>query len=164
MKIDDKILAVYANHKAEMEGVLHYMHPQNSQKLHTASFKKRRFKLMKNLLFYFRTDYETEPLGLLVLENVTVHHEKPFSGAIFPFSIEFCDEPHKKHYFSCRNVAEACRWVEKLNESSYEYWRTQLLILQQKISVRTGCEANIHPFEQVIFLKQCLNIIIVTNF
>lgn len=140
MKFNDREIAVKGTGQVDLEGVFQYLRPQSNDWANWYSqpvYKERKFKLVSNLLFYYRLD-DAEPIGVLVLENFTVQHEKPFHGVSFPFSIEFADELQRKHIFACKCQADADKWVSKLKSASYEYWRTELSILQKKISMRTG--------------------------
>lgn len=142
MKFNDREIIMKANEPADIEGVLHYLRPQNNEWSNwysAPSFKERKFKLVANMLFYYRIG-EQEPLGVIILENAEVKSERPSNGVVFPFSIEFSDEQQHKYIFSCRCQEEVNNWVLKLKTASYEYWRTQLIILQKKISMRTGKE------------------------
>lgn len=144
MRYNDKELMKLSEGKADLEGILHHMRPQNndwSDWYQQPSFKERSFKLISNLLFYFRVN-EQEPLGVLVLENAQIAYERPHRGIPFAFSITFKvsdrlrDEG--KHIFSCRCDADVNKWVSALKMASYEYWRSQCTILKTKISMRTG--------------------------
>lgn len=147
MKFNDKEIAGKGNEEPEIEGVLQYLRPQSndwSTWYSAPSFKERKFRLRHNLLFYYRAGELADssvPLGLLVLENATVRHERPVSGVFFAFSVEFGDE-QRKYIFACKCQEEANNWVHKLKSASYEYLRSQLVILQKKISMRTGLEPD----------------------
>lgn len=145
MRFNDKELAKLGETKANLEGILHHMKPQGkdwSDWYQQASFKERYFKLIFNLLFYYRVN-ETEPLGVLVLENAQIAYERPHKGIPFAFSITFkvndrFKDNESKHIFSCRCDADVNKWVAALKMASYEYWRTQYEILKTKISMKTG--------------------------
>lgn len=140
MRVNVREITTKTYGKPDIEGILHYMKQQGndwSSWYSAPSMKERRFRLVHNLLFYYRIG-ELEPMGLFVLENYNVKHER-IQGIFFAFSLEFADE-QQKYIFSCRKQEEANEWVEKLKVASYEYWRTQLVILQKKISMRTGRE------------------------
>lgn len=140
MKFNDREIIVKGCGPADLEGILHHLRPQSNDWANWYSppaYKERKFKLVANLLFYYRLG-DSIPLGVLVLENFTVQHERPFDGVAFPFSIEFADELQRKHIFSCRCQDEANMWVNTLKSASYEHWRTELIILQKKINMRTG--------------------------
>lgn len=145
MRYNDKELVKFSEGKADLEGILHHMKPQNndwSDWYQQPSFKERTFKLISNLLFYFRVN-EQEPLGVLVLENAQIAYEHPHRGIPFAFSITFkvsdrLRDTEAKHVFSCRCDADVSKWVSALKMASYEYWRTQYTILKTKISMRTG--------------------------
>lgn len=145
MRYNDKELMKFSEGKPDLEGILHHMKPQNndwSDWYQQSSFKERSFKLMANLLFYFRIN-EQEPLGVLVLENAHVAYERPHRGIPFAFSLTFkvsgrLRDNEAKHIFSCRCDADVNKWVSALKMASYEYWRSQYTILKTKISMRTG--------------------------
>lgn len=145
MRCNDKELAKISERKGDLEGILHHMKPQSkdwSDWYQQPSFKERTFKLMSNLLFYYRIN-ETEPLGVLVLENAHIAYERPHRGIPFAFSITFkvsdkLRDNEAKHIFSCRCDADVNKWVSALKMASYEYWRSQYTILKTKISMRTG--------------------------
>lgn len=145
MRYNDKELIKFSEGKPDLEGILHHMRPQNndwSDWYQQPSFKERSFKLIANLLFYFRIN-EQEPLGVLVLENAQVAYERPHRGIPFAFSVTFkvadkLRDNEAKHIFSCRCDADVNKWVSALKMASYEYWRSQCTILKTKISMRTG--------------------------
>ncbi|KAE8749696.1 hypothetical protein FOCC_FOCC003684 [Frankliniella occidentalis] len=106
------------------------------------AFKERWFKLKGNLLFYFRINEigkvdGKQPTGLLILENCSVQPEGN-SGVPFAFSLSFRDEPDKKLIFAGRSEDHVQQWINALKQSSYEYWRQQMILLQSKICFRTG--------------------------
>ncbi|KAF7287764.1 pleckstrin homology domain-containing family J member 1-like isoform X2 [Rhynchophorus ferrugineus] len=91
MRYNDKELVKISESKSELEGILHHMKPQGnewSDWYQQPCFKERYFKLISNLLYYYRTN-ETEPLGVLVLENAQIAYERPHHGIPFAFSITF---------------------------------------------------------------------------
>ncbi|KAF2901451.1 hypothetical protein ILUMI_04727 [Ignelater luminosus] len=145
MRFNDRELAKVGEGRVDLEGILHHMKPQEndwSDWYQQHSFKERTFKLISNLLFYYRVN-EPEPLGVLVLENVQVAYERPHKGIPFAFSLTFkvndkCKDSERKHIFSCRCQEDVNKWVSTLKVASYEHWRSQFIILKTKISMRTG--------------------------
>lgn len=145
MRFNDKEIAQVSESKADLEGVLHHMKPQGtewSDWYQQPCFKERYFKLKANLLYYFRIN-EQEPLGVLVLENAHVAYERPHQGIPFAFSLTFkvndkFRDNEAKHIFSCRCDADVSMWVSSLKAASYEYWRSQCLILRTKLAMKTG--------------------------
>lgn len=145
MRFNDRELVKVGEGKAEIEGILHHLKPQGnewSDWYPQQTYKERTFKLIANLLFYYRVN-ETEPLGVLVLENAQVAYEKPSRGTSFAFSITFKSndkvrDNEGKHIFSCRCESDTNKWVSALKAASYDYWRSQYIILKTKISMRTG--------------------------
>lgn len=145
MRFNEKELTKVADGPAVIEGILNHLKPQGndwSDWYPQPTYKERTFKLISNLLFYFRVN-EIEPLGVLVLENAQVAYERPSRETRFSFSITFkgndkLRDNEGKHIFSCRCNEDVAKWVAALKTSSYEYWRSQYTILKTKISMRTG--------------------------
>jgi len=160
MRFNDRELAKFSETKAEIEGILHHMKPQGnewSDWYQQPCFKERYFKLTANLLFYYRVN-EQEPLGVLVLENAQVAYERPHKGIPFAFSVIFkvndkFRDNEAKHVFSCRCDSDVSKWVSALKTASYEYWRSQLIILKTKIGMKTGKD----PILEYLKNKTCSN-------
>uniref|UniRef100_A0A1B6D669 Pleckstrin homology domain-containing family J member 1 n=1 Tax=Clastoptera arizonana TaxID=38151 RepID=A0A1B6D669_9HEMI len=141
MRFNDKELAEMSLGEGELEGRLNYRKHPNGNFNQNGGFKERWFKLKCNLLFYFKISdqgkMEKQPAGVFVLENA--HVQKELSTAMpFAFSLTFSDDPDKKHMFSARTEELVLLWVSSIKKASYEYWRSQMIILQTKISLRTG--------------------------
>lgn len=145
MRFNDRELIKLGEGKVDLEGVLQHLKPQGnewSDWYPQPSFKERTFKLVSNLLFYYRIN-EAEPLGILVLENAQVAYERPLRGTPFAFSITFkvndkVRDNEGKHIFACRCESDVIKWVGALKAASYEHWRSQYIILKTKLSMRTG--------------------------
>lgn len=147
MKYNDRELIKFGENKPDLQGVLHHMKPQEndwSDWYQRPSFKERYFKLIYNILFYYRIG-EQEPIGILILENAQVAYERPHKGIPFAFSVTFkvndrFRDDEAKHIFSCRCEKDVNTWVSALKTASYEYWRSQYIILKTKISMKTGLD------------------------
>lgn len=145
MKYNDRELLTFSESKCDLQGVLHHMKPQEkdwSDWYQRTAFKERYFKLIYNLLYYYRVG-EQEPIGILILENAQVAYERPHKGIPFAFSVTFkvndrFRDDEAKHVFSCRCEKDVNMWVSALKTASYEYWRSQYVILKTKISMKTG--------------------------
>jgi hypothetical protein len=141
MRFNDRELAKISLGDAELEGRLNHRCPPSgnfSQK----GFKERWFKLKFNLLFYFRISEvgridERQPAGVFILENSHIQYEV-CTGVPFAFSVTFRDEPDQKHLFSGRSEDCILQWVAAMKQATYGHWRSQLIILQTKIKVKTG--------------------------
>lgn len=161
MRYNDKELVKIGESKPDLEGVLHHMKPQGndwSDWYQRPSFKERKFKLISNLLFYYRIS-EQEPLGILVIENAQVAYERPHKGIPFAFSITFkvndrFRDDEAKHIFSCRCDSDVNKWVAALKMASYEFWRSQYVILKTKISMKTGKD----PVLEYMKSKNCTSV------
>jgi hypothetical protein len=107
-----------------------------------AVFKEKWFKLRYNLLFYFNiTDLgyidRRQPAGVIILENYSINIDTSSEGA-FAFSISFRDEHEKRHVLSGRSESQVEQWVNALKQASYEYWRSRLIMLQERLCKETG--------------------------
>ncbi|XP_076638630.1 pleckstrin homology domain-containing family J member 1 [Colletes latitarsis] len=136
MKFNEKELAEASNGPADLEGRL------NHKRAHKSVFKERWFKLRCNLLFYFNINElgqidKKQPAGVIILENYNINIDCA-SGGVFAFSIAFRDEHEKRHILSGRSESQVEQWVNALKQASYEYWRSRLITLQEKLSNRTG--------------------------
>ncbi|CAH1965241.1 unnamed protein product [Acanthoscelides obtectus] len=148
MKYNDRELVRLGEQESDLEGILHHIKPQQNDWTdwyQRPCFKERYFKLINNLLFYYRVEDKEEPLGVLVLENAQVAYERPHRGIPFAFSLIFkvndrVKDDESKHIFSCRCDADVSKWVTVLKKASYEYWRSQYVILKTKISMKTGVD------------------------
>lgn len=141
MRFNDKELVDIGTGPAELEGRLNHRRATGGN-FNQSGFKERWFKLKSNLLFYFRINElgkidHKEPLGVIVLENSNVQYELS-TGVPFSFSLIFRDDPDKKHYFSGRSESHVGQWVMAMKQASYEYWRSQLILLQTKLNSLTG--------------------------
>ncbi|XP_017770623.1 PREDICTED: pleckstrin homology domain-containing family J member 1-like [Nicrophorus vespilloides] len=132
MRFNDWELIKVSKGTPVVEGILQYMKPQGKD-WYQRPYKERVFKLVNNLLFYYRTNELDEPLGLLVLENVQVAYEMP--GPAFAFSLNFSDG---KHVFACRCLDDLNKWITSLKMASYEYWKSLHTLLSTKISMKRG--------------------------
>lgn len=160
MKYNDRELVTFGECKPDLEGVLHHMKPQEndywSDWYQRLSFKERYFRLIYNILYYYRIG-EQEPIGILILENAQVAYERPHKGIPFAFSITFkvkdrFRDDEAKHIFSCRCDKDVNKWVAALKTASYEYWRSQYIILKTKISMKTGKD----PVLEYMKTKNCV--------
>lgn len=158
MKYNDRELVHFVENKTDLQGVLQYMKPQEndwSDWYQRTSFKERYFKLIYNLLYYYRIG-EQEPIGIMILENAQIAYERPHKGIPFAFSITFkvndkLRDDEAKHIFACRCEKDVNLWVSSLKTASYEFWRSQYTILKTKISMKTGQD----PVLEYIQNKSC---------
>ncbi|XP_021957430.1 pleckstrin homology domain-containing family J member 1 [Folsomia candida] len=135
MRFNDKDMAVVSQRKAQIEGRLQYRSPPGT--FRDAAFRERYFKLINNLLFYFRFNEfgqieEKEPVGVIILENYSIRIETE-SDLSFAFGILFLDEPDKRHIFTTRSEEDVNRWVNTLRQASYQHWKNRLAAMQSNI-------------------------------
>ncbi|KAG8226525.1 hypothetical protein J437_LFUL006915 [Ladona fulva] len=139
MRFNDRELVDICSTPPTFEGRLNYRPPGGS--FGQSGFRERWFRLNGNLLFYLRISetgkVDSKPSGVFVLENSYVQLELS-SSIPFAFSITFKDEPDKKHIFSGRSDANVLEWITSLKHCTYEYLRTQRILLQKQITQKTG--------------------------
>lgn len=142
MKYNEKELIDVSTEKPKIEDILSYLKPCESSWCLNQNFKKYKFKLIYNLLYYFQCNDEV-PYGVIILENCEIVKEEPQKSALFGFSIRFTDDPQSKHLFSCRYEENVDLWVKYLKNASYENWKKKFNILRRKIWTLTGqCPKN----------------------
>ncbi|XP_063982173.1 pleckstrin homology domain-containing family J member 1-like [Diachasmimorpha longicaudata] len=138
MKCNDRELVDISRGLPQMEGRLQH------KRAHKSVFKERWFKLRSNLLFYFNITElgqldDRQPAGIIILENCKINADVISEGA-FAFSIVFRDEHEKRHILTARTEGQVNQWVTALRQASYEYWRSRLITLQERLFVRTGTD------------------------
>ncbi|KAF7998185.1 hypothetical protein HCN44_009583 [Aphidius gifuensis] len=136
MKFNEKELIDASKAAPQLEGRLNY------KQAHKSVFKERWFKLMGNLLFYFNINEfgnveQRQPAGIIILENCKINDDVINDGA-FAFSIVFSNDHEKRHILTGRSECQVEQWIGALRQSSYEYWRTKLIMLQERLSIKTG--------------------------
>lgn len=143
MKFNEKELAEISTvGKVQLEGRL------NHKQAHKSGYKERWFKLKNNLLFYLdindigQIEQGQPASGVIVLENCSVNVDTSTDSA-FAFSIAFREEHEKRHIFSARSQCQVEQWVNALRQASYEYWRSRLIILQERLSKMTGKDPSL---------------------
>lgn len=93
-------------------------------------------------MFYHNIDElepnnKNNPSGVIILENYNVN-TNGIQDTLFAFNIIFSNEPQKCHILSGNSASQIERWIYAIKQASYGYWRSQLIILQQVISKKTG--------------------------
>ncbi|XP_050464436.1 pleckstrin homology domain-containing family J member 1-like [Cataglyphis hispanica] len=136
MRFNDKELAEASFGPADLEGRL------NHKRAHKSVFKEKWFKLRYNLLFYFNINDlgqidRRQPAGVIILENCSINIDTSSEG-VFAFSISFRDEHEKRHVLSGRSESQVEQWINALKQASYEYWRSRLITLQERLCKKTG--------------------------
>ncbi|GFG30326.1 hypothetical protein Cfor_01566 [Coptotermes formosanus] len=124
MRFNDKELTTIGLGDAELEGRLNHRRPPGG------NFSQKD-------AYPLKTSIDKFPAGVFILENSHIQYEV-CTGVPFAFSVTFRDEPDHKHLFSGRSEDCVHQWVTAMKQATYGYWRSQLTILQTKISIKTG--------------------------
>lgn len=158
MRINEMQLLAMSKEAGRMEGIMQYLPPQDGrdfkQYWQSSNYKVRRFKLHQNLLFYYRADVnETEPVGVIILENIQVSYENENPNILFAFSLNGADG---KHILVCRCQEDVNKWVTELKKASYLELRMQQMIATTKL--RALCQARQQPNATNIFKEDALSV------
>ncbi|XP_073994239.1 pleckstrin homology domain-containing family J member 1-like isoform X2 [Rhodnius prolixus] len=138
MRFNERQMILVSHQKADFEDRLNYKKVTivlgNSQ---NKGFKELWFKLIYNLLFYFKFNEFgqidlTQPTGMIVLENSLVQYEED-SETPFAFSIIFQGDP-KKHLFAARSEDTVRKWMVALKKASCEQLKKEVQLLEEAIS------------------------------
>jgi hypothetical protein len=143
MRFNDKELALLSTRTADRDGRMYHKHLNNSS-TSREGYKERWFKLIGNLLFYFKVNEygglcAKEPSGVFLIEDVIVQTEDEASLP-FCFSLTFVTEPERKHIFSCSNQKSCDEWVDILSKASYQTLKERVNRMQQEIIEKTGSD------------------------
>ncbi|CAH1242819.1 pleckstrin homology domain-containing family J member 1-like isoform X2 [Branchiostoma lanceolatum] len=139
MRYSEKELLSLALQSPDREGkILHRMSGTKGRLVE--GYKDRLIRLKANFLFLFKTNEQgqiLEPVGAVLLERCKLQPE-PKADKANVFSIALQDDPECKYYFACRSFDECTDWLTALRNASYENMRSNILLLQGKLSRQTG--------------------------
>ncbi|VVC32034.1 Pleckstrin homology domain,PH domain-like [Cinara cedri] len=140
MRFNNKELIHVSHSNPVLEGRMSYAKLSGHV---SKGFKERWFRLKYNLLFYFKingygqVDLQ-QPAGVFVLENSIVRLENNIPGTLFSFSLSFKDDPDKKYIISSQSEEHVHQWIKSIQCSTYEYMRSQLSLIQNRILKLSG--------------------------
>ncbi|KAH8375085.1 hypothetical protein KR093_003702 [Drosophila rubida] len=126
MKINEKNLCVFAKAPPyDMEGFLNKRGEINK------AFQRRYFVLKGNLLFYFETRIDKEPLGLIIVEGCTIELSIESDTNNYCFEIAFNGN---RTYVLAADTQESMEaWMKALTCAGYEYKRIIVAELQRQL-------------------------------
>ncbi|KAH8404985.1 hypothetical protein KR215_008252 [Drosophila sulfurigaster] len=126
MKINEKNLCVFAKAPPyDMEGFL------NKRGEINRAFQRRYFVLKGNLLFYFETRIDKEPLGLIIVEGCTIELSVETDMDNYCFEIAFNGN---RTYVLAADTQESMEaWMKALTCAGYEYKRIIVAELQRQL-------------------------------
>ncbi|KAH8413967.1 hypothetical protein KR009_008989 [Drosophila setifemur] len=122
MKINEKNLCVFAKTPPyDMEGFLNKRGEVNK------AFQRRYFILKGNLLFYFESRMDKEPLGLIIVEGCTIE----LSNEVDSYCFEIAFNGNRTYILSAENQGIMETWMKALTCAGYEYKRIIVSELQR---------------------------------
>ena len=96
------------------------------------SFQRRWFVLLGNLLFYFERPDDSEPAGVIVLENCIVsvsEHEDQYA-----FELSFGGFGSRTYVLAADTQEEMEDWMRVLSRSSCSYLQIMIKLLQHQVA------------------------------
>lgn len=95
------------------------------------AFQRRYFVLKGNLLFYFETRLDKEPLGLIIVEGCTIELSQESDADNYCFEIAFNGN---RTYILAADTQESMEsWMKALTCAGYEYKRIIVAELQRQL-------------------------------
>lgn len=95
------------------------------------AFQRRYFVLKGNLLFYFETRLDKEPLGLIIVEGCTIELSQELDADNYCFEIAFNGN---RTYILAADTQECMEaWMKALTCAGYEYKRIIVAELQRQL-------------------------------
>ncbi|XP_017079531.1 sesquipedalian-1 [Drosophila eugracilis] len=124
MKINEKNLYVFARTPPfDMEGFLSKRGEVNK------AFQRRYFVLKGNLLFYFESRVDKEPLGLIIVEGCTIE----LSNEVDNYCFEIAFNGNRTYILAADNQESMEAWMKALTCAGYEYKRIILAELKRQL-------------------------------
>ncbi|EDW88845.1 sesquipedalian-1 [Drosophila yakuba] len=124
MKINEKNLYVFARTPPfDMEGFLNKRGEVNK------AFQRRYFVLKGNLLFYFESRLDKEPLGLIIVEGCTIE----LSNEVDNYCFEIAFNGNRTYILAADNQESMETWMKALTCAGYEYKRIILAELKRQL-------------------------------
>lgn len=125
MKINEKTLTKYVlSGHCDREGWLFKRGEVNR------AFQKRYCRLRGNVLSYFASQSDKEPVGAIILEGCRVEVEDTEAN-LHCFKVAFA---HRTYIFAAPSHEEMEDWVKVIARSSYEYLHLTSCELQKQLS------------------------------
>ncbi|KAH8404397.1 hypothetical protein KR222_010640 [Zaprionus bogoriensis] len=126
MKINEKNMCVFARTPPyDMEGFLYKRGEVNR------AFQRRYFVLKGNLLFYFDTRLEREPLGLIIVEGCTI--ELSLEPDVDNYCFEIAFNGNRTYVLAADTQESMEMWMKALTCAGYEYKRIIVSELQRQL-------------------------------
>ncbi|XP_016978337.2 uncharacterized protein LOC108044003 isoform X1 [Drosophila rhopaloa] len=124
MKINEKNLYIFARTPPfDMEGFLNKRGEVNK------AFQRRYFVLKGNLLFYFESGIDKEPLGLIIVEGCTIE----LSNEVENYCFEIAFNGNRTYILSADNQESMETWMKALTCAGYEYKRIIMAELKREL-------------------------------
>lgn len=147
-------VATQPSYKFDKEGILCIKEKHDSLFRTKDVYLQRWCRLRGNLLFYYKTkDQYSEPAGVFVLEECSVkldeNPEVPYS-----FSLVFQHDDLSQQ-LAATSESERDLWIQALHMASFEYMRSQLSTLKEKLSklkvINGNCSSEVASKRQRSF-------------
>ena len=142
MKLNDRNLASFAvsSSPIDREGYLSKRGSLNQ------SYQRRWFVLKGNLLFYFEKKRDREPVGVIVLEHCSVQASEHEKHAL---EISFDGAGTRTYILLADNDADMSAWIRAISHASYEYLKSIVEELQERLDALMSRKASAGSVEKI---------------
>ena len=142
MKLNDRNLASFAvcSSPIDKEGYLSKRGSLNQ------SYQRRWFVLKGNLLFYFEKKRDREPVGVIVLEHCSVQASEHEKHAL---EISFDGAGTRTYILLADNDADMSAWIRVISHASYEYLKSIVEELQERLDALMSRKCSSGSVDQV---------------
>ncbi|ESO12010.1 hypothetical protein HELRODRAFT_126496, partial [Helobdella robusta] len=95
------------------------------------AFQRRWFVLTGNLLFYYDKRFDSEPIGVIVLEGYMV--EMLESSGRYVFELVFPGVSSRTYILAADSQEEMESWMKALTCASYDFMKSAIIELQNQL-------------------------------
>lgn len=142
MKLNDRNVASFAvcSSPIDKEGYLSKRGSLNQ------SYQRRWFVLKGNLLFYFERKRDKEPVGVIILEHCSVQASEHEKHAL---EISFDGAGTRTYILLADNDADMSSWIRAISHASYEYLKSIVEELQERLDALMSRKSSSGSVDQV---------------
>ena len=142
MKLNDRNVSSFAvcSSPIDKEGYLSKRGSLNQ------SYQRRWFVLKGNLLFYFEKKKDKEPVGVIVLEHCSVQASEHEKHAL---EISFDGAGTRTYILLADNDADMSAWIRAISHASYEYLKSIVEELQERLDALMSRKSSSGSVDQV---------------
>ena len=140
MKLNERLLAKFATDygTSDQEGFLLKKGEVNK------GFQRRFFVLRGNLMFYFEKKQDSEPIGVIILDNCRIEL-CPAENSLFAFQIVFDGVGTRTYVLAAETETSMRAWMKKLTHAGHICIKTVVNDLEKRLADLKDKEGSIVP-------------------